>query len=271
MTEANDVYYVVVENARLAYRRLGNGPAILVAFHGFGQTGQVFAALGETLGTRYTIIAVDLFFHGDSQYTHPSLLTKEGWQKLMNAFFYAQQIDRFSLLGFSLGGRFALTTMEGFAHRIDQLVLVAPDGITPNPWYWLATRTDTGRWLFRYVLTHLSLLTRAGHALTRFGLLNRTVLRFAEISLSTSQQRELVYTAWTKFRLIQPDLRLIGQLLNDIPVDVQFFTGVFDRLVPGNYILPLAQQLRRYQLTILKTGHNHLIELAAEKIMQAPK
>ena len=266
MTGADDVLFFDYEGNRLAYHKVGHGPATLVAFHGFGQDGRVFRSVDKTIGHQFTVFAIDLFFHGNSQYISGQLLTKTDWQRLIGAFLDGQRVDRFSLMGFSLGGRFALTTAEAFTHRLDELILIAPDGITRTIWYRAATTNRLGRLLFRYGLRHLSAINRMGHALVRVGLLNRTTMRFAELSLSTMEQRTLVYTTWTRFRLITPSLSEISALLNQYPVRVRFFTGAFDRIVPGTYILPLTDRLRHYELTVLKTGHNHLIELTAEEL-----
>lgn len=266
MTSAVSGKLFEFENSQLRFRRLGHGKSMLLAFHGFGQTGQVFTDLEKTLGERYTILAVDLFFHGESRYDASQLLTKSYWQKMLNAFLTSEHVDRFSLLGFSMGGRFALATAECFSNRVDELFLIAPDGITRTIWYELATTTSAGRGLFRYVLAHLSVLNVIGHLLTRLGLLNRTVMRFAELSLSTSEQRDLVYNSWVEFRFIRPDLKRISQLLNQHPVAVHFFIGAFDRIIPGRYILPLTRGLSQYQLTVLRTGHNRLIELTGAKL-----
>lgn len=268
MTATVEVQFFEFEGHRIAFRTRGSGPASLLAFHGFGQDSQVFEPVTDRLGDAFTIYSLDLFFHGNSQYGGSHLLTKTDWQRLIDAFLERQQIKRFSLMGFSLGGRFALTTTEFFADRIDQLILIAPDGITQSQWYRAGTSSALGRWLFRYVLRHLSILKYVGHALTRLGLLNRTAMRFAEISLGTPEQRALVYDTWTRFRLIRPDLNCLGRLLNTESVRTRFFTGAFDRLVPGGFILPLTKRLRQYELTVLQTGHTHLIELAAVELAQ---
>lgn len=267
MSEAK-VQKIEVEGNQLAYQTIGDGPAILLAFHGFGQSSQVFRGLEGTLGGQYTLFAVDLFFHGESKYRGNHLLTKVVWQGLIGAFLQEKNIERFGLMGYSLGGRFALATVEAFADRIDQLILIAPDGITRSSWYQLATGSSAGRWLFRYFLWHLTALNRLGHLLTRLGLLNRTAMRFAELSLGTPEQRERVYQSWTQFRLISPDLIRVAAWLNTHPVRVRFFTGAFDRIVPGSYVLPLTKQLRHYELTVLRTGHNRLIELVADRLRE---
>jgi pimeloyl-ACP methyl ester carboxylesterase len=266
MTEADDLLYFEYGGNRLAYRSLGHGPATLLAFHGFGQNGHVFNPVNEVIGHQFTVLAVDLFFHGDSHYRTSQLLTKNEWQKLISAFLDTKGVSRFSVTGFSLGGRFALVTAEAFADRIDRLILIAPDGITRSKWYELATATGIGRRIFRYGLHHLSTLEGVGHALVRIGLLNRTVMRFAELSLSTPAQRALVYQVWTQFRFINPDIPRLAALLNQHSMRVQLFMGAFDRIIPGPFILPLTDQLNHYELTVLKTGHNHLIQLTADRM-----
>ena len=265
MTKAANSHDFTFADGHITYQKFGTGPAIILAFHGFGQSSMAFAPLEKISGEQYTVFAIDLFLHGNSHYSRNQLLTITDWQGIIATFLESQKVDRFSLMGFSLGGRFALATVEAFANRLDQLILIAPDGITRSFWYQLATGSIAGRKLFQYVLHHLSILTTFGHALSRMGLLHRTAMRFVEVSLSTPQQCELVYQSWTQFRLIQPDLSPIANLLTDKAVRVRFFTGAFDRIVPGSYILPLTKQLRHYELAVLKTGHNHLIELVAEE------
>lgn len=250
------------EGHELAYQKLGHGPAILLAFHGFGQSSQAFTSLENSVGNLFTIFAIDLFFHGDSTYGAQQLLSKSDWHRLLKAFLDNNRIDRFSLLGFSLGGRFALTTIEGFSDRVDQLFLIAPDGITRNIWNKLATGSGAGRMLFRYVLNHLPLLIRLGHALVWLGLLNRSLMRFAEVSLASSRQREQAYQTWTQFGQLQPNLDKIAALLNAGSIRVRFFTGALDRIVPGFYILPLTKRLTHYTVNVLPARHSQLIEQA---------
>ncbi|GAB2523683.1 alpha/beta hydrolase [Spirosoma aerophilum] len=266
MSKTTDAFELRTSDSRMTYQKFGSGPAILIAFHGFGQSKQVFQPLDKLLGRKFTIYAIDLFFHGNSHYLGDQLLTKSIWRKLVEQFLEVHAIERFSLMGFSLGGRFALVTAELFASRLDQLILIAPDGITLNGWYRVATRSRFGRSMFRYVLRHLSMLTTFGHGLTRLGLLNRTAMRFAEISLGTPAQRALVYRSWTQFRFIKPDLPVLAGTLNEQTVSVHFFMGAFDRIIPGTYILPLTKRLRHFEITTLRTGHNRLIEMAGEKL-----
>lgn len=252
----------------LAYRRLGWGPIVLLAFHGFGQDSHVFDPVSPIIGEKFTVIAVDAFFHGKSQLDTDRVLAKSDWWMLIDALLDQENIRRFSVLGFSLGGRFALATLEAYASRIDAMYLIAPDGITRSWFYELATGSEPGRWLFERVLRHLPFWNRVGSGLTRIGLLHRAALRFAESTLVTSEQRTQLFRSWVNFRRIQPDLPLLIYLLNELPVNVHFYVGQNDRIVPPSYIDPLLHQLKNADLTTFAVGHNRLIEKVAESMAE---
>ncbi len=251
------------QRQQLAYQRLGTGPRVALAFHGFGQTSVVYAPLVVALGDVYTIYAVNLFLHGDSKRADSTHLVKEDWCACIDAFLTEQQIDRFTVMGYSLGGRFALVLAECLGARLDALVLMAPDGIRFNRWYGLATQSTVGRSLFGFAMRHLPVLHRVGRGLVGLRLLRPSLLRFAEVSLSTPELRQLVYDAWTQFRRIKPDLARIAAELTRYKVPIQLIVGSYDQIVPATYLLPLTRQLTQYTLTQLPTGHNRLIDKSA--------
>ncbi len=248
----------------LHFTRFGNGPRALLAFHGIGQDGSCFISFTESsVSHEYTICAIDLPFHGQSFWTFDALqpINKSDWKVLIAKLLLENNIERFTVAGFSMGGKFALVTAELFADRIDELWLLAPDGITISPWYWLATHTAAGRWLYRLFIVRVRLLTRVGKPLVRLGLIDRSLLRFAESTLATREQRLRVYRSWVAFRRINPALNALADSLNRHNIKTRIFLGAFDRVLPARYILPLTDRLHRYELTVLKTGHNRLVEL----------
>jgi pimeloyl-ACP methyl ester carboxylesterase len=48
---------------------------------------------------------------------------------------------QYLLMGFSLDGRIALSVLELMPAGVSRLVLLAPDGLKINFWYWLSTQT----------------------------------------------------------------------------------------------------------------------------------
>ncbi len=246
--------------------RFGSGPRALLAFHGIGQDGSCFVSFAESsISTDYTVYAVHLPFHGQTGWPFDATLpiTKADWKTLIGRILQDNNIERFTVAGFSMGGKFALVTAELFPDRVDELWLLAPDGITVSPWYWLATHTAAGRWLYRLFVVRIRLLTRVGKPLVRLGLIDRSLLRFAESTLATREQRLRVYRSWVTFRHINPALNALTESLNRHNIKTRIFLGAFDRVLPARYVLPLTDRLHRYELTLLKTGHNRLVELVS--------
>ena len=258
-------FWFLVCLAMLPVFKLSNGPIPLLAFHGIGQDHRVFEPLARALEGRYALYAFDLFFHG----TQPpdvtdDVLTKPAYQQIIQAFLNQHQIERFAVIGFSMGGRFALATAEAFSSQLDELILLAPDGITISPWYRIATDSRLGRWLFRYLLKHTPVLHRLGQFFLSIGLINRSALKFAENTLATAEQQQSVYNSWVYFRNLRFNHRSLSALFNQQSMRIRFFVGYFDQILPTSFLTPLTRRLQSYELTVLKTGHNRLIEKVAK-------
>src|SRR5690606_39104218 len=134
----------------LHYVKAGNGKHPLLVFHGFGQDHTLYVPLLRSLSAKYTLYIVDLFFHGKSEWNEGERpLEKSAWAGIMKVLLQEQNISRFSILAYSLGGKFALAMLEEFPDRIEKLFLVAPDGIKTSFWYSMATYPKGFRALFR--------------------------------------------------------------------------------------------------------------------------
>src|SRR6185437_10973172 len=82
----------------------------------------------------------------DAQLMEKDLVTMV--EKLMTAY----HVDKVSLLGYSMGGRVALTILENMPANIDKVTLAATDGLSVNFYFWFFTRTYIGKKIFRNML-----------------------------------------------------------------------------------------------------------------------
>lgn len=257
--------------ASLHYIKYGTGPTIWLALHGIGQDASCFAPFGERLAQTQTIYSLNLPFHGpdadglDAEW--PVTITKPYWQRLLADFLSTHQIDRFSVAGFSMGGRFALVTAELFTDRIDQLILLAPDGVTDDPWFRTATSTRAGQAVLRFMLNHTGFFHQVGTGLVRLKLLKPGLLRFAEATLKTPAQRTQIYRSWTAFHPLTIDVPALAQRLRTQQVAVCLILGKFDAVLPAAYTQPLLRALPECRLVVLPTGHTSLVRRAADEIM----
>ncbi|KAA6440169.1 alpha/beta hydrolase [Dyadobacter flavalbus] len=252
---------------KLHCHKLGGGPNVLLAFHGIGQDGiSCFEPFEKNLGNHYTVYAFDLFFHGKSQSLGKQLITKGFWSKLIQEFLDENKILHFDVAGFSMGGRFALATLEAFPERIGNVFLIAPDGISEHPLYTLASRFQPARWLFRHSMRRPETFLRTAGFLQKAGLVNKSLFRFTQQLLDTPQKRQTIYKSWTGFRKLKFDISALYKTALQNNVSIFLFAGKYDKLLKPAHVKKLAEMLPQTQYVVLKSGHTQLVEQACLQI-----
>lgn len=242
---------------------------MLLLFHGFGQHHSTFAALTETLADHYTLYAFDLFFHGKSKWNEDERpMEKDIWKEIISHFLNEHKIEKFNVLGFSLGGKFALTTLELFSSQIEHIFLLAPDGIKTNFWYSLATYPILLRKFFKSMITKPGRLHAITSLLHRLHLMDKSLLRFAESQMDTQEKRNRVYYSWVVFRHLKFDLRIISGLIKQHSIHLTVITGKHDKVIPTQNMKRLLRHLNNYQLKILDTGHHGVIAASIPVLQQ---
>jgi pimeloyl-ACP methyl ester carboxylesterase len=252
------------------YHKLGNGSHVLLAFHGIGQDGKsCFETFAKNLGEYYTIYAFDLFFHGQSNpvttlQNGDEVVSKKKWSNLIQQFLTAHQVSRFDVAGFSMGGRFALATLEAFSLQIDKAFLIAPDGISEHPLYTFATRFGPARRLFRWCMQHPELLFKTTHVLHRVKLVNSSLYRFSQHVLNTSEKRATIYNAWVAFRFLRFDVKKLYFACKSNHTELYLFIGKYDKLLKAKDVKRLAGLLPADKYLVLQSGHAQLVEKVSE-------
>lgn len=252
--------FIDYENSRLHYAKAGSGAIPLLVFHGFGQNHKVFEQGVQALGNEYSLFAFDLYFHGQSTWPDRRALGKREWKEIINSFLRKENIDRFSVLGFSLGGKFALGTLEAFPEKIKSLFLLAPDGIKTSLWYNLATYPLAGRHLFKSMILKPGRLFGIVKMLRALNLVDKGVLRFAESQMNTEEKRRRVYYSWVCFRHLKFNLANIAHLLNSHQVPVIIFVGKYDKIIEAKNMNCLLRRVANHRFEIVEAGHNDLLE-----------
>jgi pimeloyl-ACP methyl ester carboxylesterase len=257
------------EECSLHFHRWEGGPNYLLAFHGFGQQASDFVRLADALKARYTLIGIDLFYHGKSQWPRAEqALTQAYWQRILTAFLEELRIERFSLAGFSLGGKLVLASLQAFPERIEELYFIAPDGIKTSFWYSLATYPGWARRYFRYLVQHPGSFFQLTEILHKLNLLDRGILRFAKNQMGTPDKRQRVYNSWVVYSRLRFQMPHLAELIKRHKIQVHMFLGKYDKIMTLHNMNKLLKHLDDYKLTILKAGHNTLIEDTARYLDQ---
>ena len=178
------------------------------------------------------------------------------------------RIEKFSVAGFSLGGKLALVTMESFPDRIEHLVLLAPDGVRTSVWYNLATYPIFLRKYFKSLIHHPKRLSRIVRVARTLKLADKGVLRFVENQMNTEEKRTRVYYSWIVFRHLIFDLQSIATLITTYKIQFTLFVGKHDKVIPPTSMNRLLKRLKKPQLYVLDAGHNDLIKHASEALVK---
>lgn len=252
--------FVIFDGSKLHYAKTGNGPKHLLIFHGFGQDLSVFDYLTRSLAKHYTFYVFDLYFHGRSEWAHQEKpLRKKEWADTIGQFLTENNINRFSVAAFSLGGKFALTAAEFFPSRIDELFLIAPDGIKTSFWYSLATYPLLLRKLFKSMILHPQRFIRIAEFLNRSGVVDKGLIRFAEYQMNNEEKRKRVYYSWVVFRHLTPDLNKIAKALNENSISLTLIVGKYDKVIEPKNMNHFLKRVKKFRFEILENGHTGLI------------
>lgn len=244
----------------LHYVKAGNGKRPLLVFHGFGQDHTLYVPLLRSLSPKYTLYIVDLFFHGKSEWHDgESPLRKSTWNSILNVLLQEQNIDTFSILAYSLGGKFALATLEAYPDRVKHLFLLAPDGIKTSFWYSMATYPKLFRSIFKSTILHHNRFLWIANKLNASGLVDKGLIRFADYQMNSEAKRKRVYYSWVVFRHLVFDLKKIARLINGNAIRLTMIVGKYDKVIRPENMRGLLRHVKDYRLEVIESGHTGLI------------
>lgn len=244
----------------LHYVKAGNGKHPLLVFHGFGQDHTLYLPLLKSLSKKYTLYIIDLFFHGKSQWNEDEEpLKKSEWTRILKVLFQEQHIRSFSILAYSLGGKFALATIEAYPQQIKDIFLIAPDGIKTSFWYNLATYPSIFRNFFKSMILHHERFLLIARKLNQFNLVDKGLIRFANYQMNTEAKRKRVYYSWVVFRNLKFDLKKIAHLINRHNIRLTMVVGKYDKVIRAENMKRLLKHVHHYRLEIIESGHSELI------------
>lgn len=257
-------FFIRQKNNHISVYQYGFGPRILIAFHGFGESGKSFSGFEAVFGKEFTIYAPDLPLHGATEWNSSQVVSRD-LEELAEILLSRSGALRCSILGYSMGGRMALCLAQRFILQTDCLVLLAPEGLKKNFWFSFATGTLTGHFLFRYIIFHPVLFNFLLAAGTRLSLVNESLSKFVSRHLNTKQERQQVYHLWMKMKKMKPDVPFLLQQVKIMKLPVWAWFGHYDRVVPPS-TGKLLKTLPDAHVSIVQNGHQLLIPEVIEEI-----
>jgi pimeloyl-ACP methyl ester carboxylesterase len=270
------------KNSTISYCRFGAGPKVAICFHGYGEDATTFGFLEKYAGDQYTFVSMDLPFHGKTDWKEGLNFTHRDLQQIIREILKHTNLAQYSmdrsetiglkltLLGFSLGGRIALSLYQVMPEQIEKLVLLAPDGLKINFWYWLSTQTWMGNKVFAFTMQYPGWFFGFLKALNTLRLVNASIFKFVNYYIGDKEIRRLLYQRWTVLRNLKPNIVRIRSFIKKHNTKVRLIYGIHDRI-----ILPARGEKfkkgieEQCTLTVIHSGHQVLHEKHAEELLPA--
>lgn len=251
-------HFITYRQSTVHYHRFGSGPTYICCFHGYGEDGGKFKIFEQELGNSYTLIAIDLPFHGNTKWNEGLVLHPFELLEIMNRIIPEE--SRILLMGYSMGGRVCLQLLASFPHRFRKLVLIAPDGLHKNIWQRLSTQTALGNRLFAFSMQHpgwMFVLMRIAGSL---GLFNKSIIRFVHHYLDHAHERKILYQRWTTMRYFRPNLTALKKIIPKHQLSIRLIFGKYDRVIVSRHGYRFQKGLDAWvTVTDLSAGH-HLLQ-----------
>ena len=254
----------------LNYAKWGNGPHVLLAFHGYGRSHLDFAEFTKPWQNIFTIYAFDLPFH-DGSHVAGRISDKEPWKpKELRGIFagFLKEIDanKAWVMGYSLGGRVALKLAEVMPEKIGGLYLFAPDGLKINPWYAFLSRYTIGRATFRLLRRYHGFFFKVMNLAHRLNIVGRKMHHFITSQVATDAMRQQVYDVWTFYRHVELDMDKFIEVTRNHGISVDLFFGKYDKVIPASNSRRLARLMPEVHIHILESGHAMLSRELARRV-----
>lgn len=251
------------ERGNLFYHKTGcadEKKKVIILFHGVGQDHTIFNPLLHDLKDQYICYTFDLFFHGRSKYSDPDTpVSKAEWKRALARFVAIENIDRFDVLGYSLGGRAALATTEAFPDKVDNLYMVAGEGLRKNFWYSWATHPFFGKPIFKSVTRNPSSLFTLIKIGEQFKLISAAARVIALSQMKSAEKRKQVYGSWIVFSKLNVAASELKVIADKNKINLFFLFGSIDQIMTPREAETIRKQIPEATVEILNTSHAGLI------------
>ncbi len=231
---------VELHGQRVAYHRLGDGPAVLL-LHGITSSSRTWRSVMHGLAERHTVVAPDLLGHGRSGKPRGDY-SLGAYASGVRDLLAVLGVSKATVVGHSLGGGIAMQFAYQFPDRLERLVLVDSGGLGEEVSLALRAATLPGA---EFVLPLLfgpvtrTLGRAAGRVLGRLGLKASADVRGLAEGLDSlgdaGARRAFVHTARS---VIDPrgqrvDARDRLYLSEDVPT--MLIWGAKDPIIPADH------------------------------------
>jgi esterase/lipase len=253
---------------QLNYNIYGAGNKVLIAFHGFTKDSTDFKIFETFLSKTYKIYALDLFYHGKTKFNAKKIKSFSNLElkNIIEGFLKHINTNQFSVLGYSMGGKIALFTLQNFYSQIENSFLMAPDGLKMNFWNWWVTKTKTGKYTYGFTIKKPQLVYNIAKIGVTTKILPKKTEKFVELNFGRKGIRLKIYRVWQLYKNIEINTEKINSLAQKNNRKILVFGGHKDPVIQLKFLKEFTRKNPTFKLIELKAGHDLFKEYLIEEI-----
>lgn len=255
---------IKVNNEIFAYAEGGTGPNLLFV-HGFQGDKRSWVRYAKHFVSSYHVVIPDLPAHGDSTYKSDQRFDLESLSYVLDEFVREKKLDKFTIIGTSLGAGVSMKYSLLFPQKVEKMVLLNPIGIRPSDEdQFIQVKKTNQRMFFPTTIKELDDLYvyLMGHPLPYR-------LQFKEYILSLLLEKRKIYQK-VYFDLVSGEG--IEKELTKINVPTLMITGKYDKVsrledfkvysktIPNCSAILLEDGYHIFQGTAFDSAINHMDE-----------
>ena len=245
---------LTLEGGRICCRRFGYGPEVILALHGFGTDGSLFASLGAALASDYTIYAPDLPFHGESRWERP-VFKPADLDALREALLEVAGATYCRVLGYSMGARLLLSTAGSWSASANHVLLLAPDGLGTRGMAIPERIPAGGRRLLARWLRNPAPVLRLAQFLHRSGRLDPFSFFYLKHHLSREDRLSRLLQTWISLASFAVNISDFRQVVAREDLKVEVIIGNNDPLVDPGRVARHFQEMPGMRIHYLDADH----------------
>ncbi|MBL7923993.1 MAG: alpha/beta hydrolase, partial [Bacteroidia bacterium] len=164
-----------------------------------------------------------------------------------------------SMIGYSQGGRIVMGLIHRLPHRLQEVFILAPDGLQPNKIRNWVSRTRSGRGIAKLFVKNAALLQGTIRMLARFGFISEKIKQFYLHQSASEKDRFRIYHTWLCLRNYETHPHLMDHYCRTRNIRTAFIMGKYDTIIPVKLAERFLQTMQhKADLHILDCGHKLL-------------
>lgn len=256
----------MLSSSEIFYRRFGYGKKNLLAIHGFGDRSEMYLKLKEVLEEEYTVIAIDLPFHGQTNWSKKEFHPLDIEMAIVEILKEENIEDNITVMGHSMGARIILGFSDQLFERIETCILLAPAGFQ-------GAKSDSQILFPKFIRKILKRLTSNSvfiHRVFKFGkrlgIINNGTYKFLEQQTVIPERRNRLFDCWISLYNFSINLNKFKENILRHNIKLIFYYGTTDFITPVKYAKRFIKDLPESKIIMLEEGHYLVREKLAESL-----